>query len=316
MDVEVPVVFVTMDNRVIDVLADPPVYSLGKRHQPLASVSPGDIVRFHTTDLGYKFAMERGLEADPQTIQRLNALTGPVEIVGAHPGDVLETYIAHIELGSPAYVVYIDRWGKQTFGMESSWIRAFQIEGDEIALDNDSRVRVRPMIGCAGVAPSTNTLSSLSPTRAEGGNMDLPQLEAGATLLLPVAVEGGLFALGDLHAAMGKGEPAGAGFECAGVVSVRFAIRKGLRLSAPRIETDDEIMFLGSDPLDLWVAKQRAIESARRFLRDECEVGDARAFSVVSGLLQLELGGPAGGNVLATFKRADLAHAGVRMKTA
>jgi amidase len=302
-----------MSDREIEVFPDSPVYNLGRRQQPLATVKAGDFVKFHTSDAGYREAIEHGLDADPQLLHRLNALTGPVAVEGAESGDTLEVTIERIELGDRAFVVYVDRWGRRTFGMEGSWIREYEIVDNEIVLDDRARIPVRPMIGCAGVAPTTNSLSSLSPTQAEGGNMDLRQLEPGTRLMLPVAVEGALFALGDLHAAMGQGEPAGAGFECSGTVSARFAVRKDLHLTSPRIATRSEIMFLGIDPGDLWVARQRAIESAWRFLFDECNVDRERAFTLVSGLLKLEFGGPAGGNVLAVFDLAELARAGVEI---
>jgi amidase len=305
-----------MSGREIEVIPEPPVYNLSRRQRPLATVKPGDLVKFHTTDAGYREAIEHGLDADPQLLHRLNALTGPVAVEGAEPGDTLEVTIEKIELGDRAFVVYVDRWGRRTFGMESSWIREYGIVDNEIVLDDRARIPVRPMIGCAGVAPATNSLSSLSPTQAEGGNMDLRQLEPGRRLLLPVAVEGALFALGDLHAAMGQGEPAGAGFECAGTVSARFEVRKDLHLTSPRIETDSEIMFLGIDPGDLWIARQRAIESAWRFLLEECKVDRERSFTLVSGLLKLEFGGPAGGNVLAVFDLRELTRADVEIISA
>jgi amidase len=305
-----------MDEPVIDVFPNPPVFNLGRRQQPLVRVPPGTRVRFHTTDVGYQEALNQGLEADPQLIHRLNALTGPVFVEGAGPGDALVTYIERIEVGYRAYVVYVDRWGRQTFDRNGSWIEAFPIVDDVIVLDETSKIPVKPMVGCAGVAPRANSLSSLSPTTPEGGNMDLRQLQAGSRLVLPVAVEGGLFALGDLHAAMGAGEPAGAGFECAGSVSVKFEVRKNFQLLGPRIQTSNGISFLGTDPHELYAAKQRAIRAAWRYLLDECQIEERRAFALISGLLRLEFGGPAGANVLASFDWADLAGADVPMSAA
>jgi amidase len=300
----------------IDVFPDPPVFNLGKRQRPLAHVAPGTRVRFHTTDAGYQLAMEQGMDADPQLIHRLNALTGPVFIEGSEPGDTLIALIEEIAVGDRSYAIYVDRWGHDMFGMSKSWIEAFPIVDGAILLDETSKIPVKPMVGCAGVAPVTTSLSSLSPTAPEGGNMDLRQLEAGSRLYLPVSVEGGLFALGDLHAAMGIGEPAGAGFECAGEVIVRFEVRKDIRLLGPRIETSNGISFLGTDPHELYAAKQCAIQAAWRYLIDECEIGERRAFALISGLLRLEFGGPAGANVLASFEWTDLASVGVSLPTA
>jgi amidase len=305
-----------MSEDTVEIYPEPPVFNLGKRQRPLARVNPGDRVRFQTTDAGYGAALEQGLDADPQTVHRLNALTGPVFVEGVSPGDALFVEIEQVEVGDQAFVVYVDRWGRQTFDMTGSWIEVFPIVDGKIVLDSTATIPVRPMVGCAGVAPAVNSLSSLSPTAPEGGNMDVRQLEAGARLLLPVAVEGALFALGDLHAAMGTGEPAGAGFECAGSVLVRFEVRKGLRLNGPQIETKDEVLFLGTDPHEHVHAKQRAIEAAWRFLVDECHVAQHRGFAIVSGLLRLEFGGPAGANVVATFNLRDLQTAGVQLPLA
>jgi amidase len=305
-----------VSERMIDVFPNPPVFNLGKRQLPLARVAPGTRVRFHTTDAGYQLAMEQGLDADPQLIHRLNALTGPVFIEGSEPGAALVAHIEEIAVGNRAYVVYVERWGHDTFGMSPSWIEAFPIVDDAILLDETSKIPVKPMVGCAGVAPVTNSLSSLSPTTPEGGNMDLRQLEAGSRLLVPVRVEGGLFALGDLHAAMGIGEPAGAGFECVGNAIVRFEVRRDIRLLGPRIETSTGISFLGADPHELCAAKQCAIQAAWRYLIDEHDIDERRAFALISGLLRVEFGGPAGANVLASFEWTDLASAGVPLPTA
>ena len=45
------------------------------------------------------------------------------------------------------------------------------------------------------------------------GDVDLPQLTAGATLIVPVNVPGALLSLGDAHAAQGDGEITGAALE-------------------------------------------------------------------------------------------------------
>ena len=56
-----------------------------------------------------------------------------------------------------------------------------------------------PMHGTVGVAPAAfEARSSLVPAE-HGGNMDTPEMRAGATCYLGVNVEGALFSIGDLH---------------------------------------------------------------------------------------------------------------------
>jgi acetamidase/formamidase len=65
--------------------------------------------------------------------------------------------------------------------------------------------------------------------------MDLRQLEPGAAVLLPVLVEGGLLYVGDLHAAMGEGEPAWVGLEAAGTAVLRVSVISGGAPPFPRL---------------------------------------------------------------------------------
>lgn len=64
-----------------------------------------------------------------------------------------------------------------------------------------------------GVAPATSELLSTIPPRANGGNMDDPNMTKGTTIYFPVFVEGGLFSIGDGHALQGHGEVCGTAIE-------------------------------------------------------------------------------------------------------
>lgn len=300
-----------LDNSVRDVQPDPPRFSFDRAHPPVCRVPPGTTVRMHTSDAGYRQALSGGLQVERGGTRRLNALTGPVAVEGAEPGDALAVRIEAIAVGELAFAVYVDRWGRRAYGMEESWIEVFPIEDGAVRIGEDARIAVRPMIGCAGVAPAAGALSSLSPTGPTGGNMDLRELEAGATLWLPIQAPGALFSLGDLHAAMGIGEPAGAGLECAGTVTARLDVHKRRPLTCPRIETSNHLLFLGIDPDNLYEAKRLAIQAAWQFLTLERAVDDRHAFAICSGLLDLRFGGPAGGNVIAALDRGACRAAGV-----
>ena len=168
------------------------------------------------------------------------------------------------------------------------------------------------MIGCIATAPSVGRLSSLSPCRSTGGNLDVPSIAGGATIWIPVKVEGGLFALGDLHAAMGNGEPAGCGLECGGVVTGRVWFVSATRLPGVRIESKHEISFIGSDNDNYVVARAKAINAAWQWLTAECEVPGEAALAVSAGLMQLKLGGPAGTNIIASFPLEALRAIGIK----
>jgi len=65
--------------------------------------------------------------------------------------------------------------------------------------------------------------------------MDTRHLTAGTTLYLPVEVEGGLFSLGDAHAAQGDGEVAISGLECAMRTRMRIGVVRDAQLPAPQL---------------------------------------------------------------------------------
>jgi acetamidase/formamidase len=75
------------------------------------------------------------------------------------------------------------------------------------------------------------------PPRRVGGNLDIRDLNAGTELYLPVEVAGGLFSVGDTHAAQGDGEICGTAIESPMVVAARFDVIKGANLPFPRFTT-------------------------------------------------------------------------------
>jgi acetamidase/formamidase len=77
---------------------------------------------------------------------------------------------------------------------------------------------------------------SIVPPSRFGGNVDTKHLNPGATLYLPVGVEGALFSLGDTHAAQGDGEVCGTAIETAMAATLRLTVRKDLRVDAPQID--------------------------------------------------------------------------------
>jgi acetamidase/formamidase len=130
--------------------------------------------------------------------------------------------------------------------------------------------------------------------------MDLRELAEGATLLLPVQVEGALLSLGDLHAALGTGEPTGAGFESAGAATVRRDVVPDLDLAFPRLLLDGATVCVGMDETHP-LARRRAMEQAHRLLvAHGLDPLDAHAYA--SAEVELRLGGPASPLVLAVVR--------------
>src|SRR5439155_117701 len=64
------------------------------------------------------------------------------------------------------------------------------------------------------------------PPRETAGNVDIKQLCAGTTMLIPIHAEGALFSVGDAHFAQGDGEICGTAIEMRSVFHAQFFVRK------------------------------------------------------------------------------------------
>jgi formamidase len=62
------------------------------------------------------------------------------------------------------------------------------------------------------------------------------QLGEGATLYLPIEVEGAVLGIGDTHAAQGDGEVCGTAIESPSTVTVRLSVRRDLDVDAPEFD--------------------------------------------------------------------------------
>ena len=185
-------------------------------------------------------------------------LTGPVAVKGATPGKVLEVKIVDVQLRQD--------WG---FNVIRPLSGALPYDFDEtrylnIPIDMARKVAtfewglelpLNPFFGVMGVAPpaSWGMVSSISP-RKHAGNLDIKELVAGSTLLLPIFNDGGLFYCGDGHAAQGDGEVCVTAIETALTGTFSLTVRDDLDLRYPRAETPTHYITMGMDPdLDVCV---------------------------------------------------------------
>lgn len=159
---------------------------------------------------------------------------------------------------------------------------------------NGLRVRYKPFCGVMGVAPASDGFTEVMPPGNHGGNIDTRHLTAGSRLLLPVWVQGGMFSLGDIHAAQGDGEVCVTAIECAGEATVRFSLIKAAQLDAPRYFTaqgkdvEKRYVTTGISP-DLMDACKQAIRRMINSLTKNAALSreEAYVFCSVAGDLQI-----------------------------
>jgi acetamidase/formamidase len=210
--------------------------------RPALRVPSGSIVEaFAHEATGGQFNIN---SSDPTDVNMdlVHTLTGPVYVDGAEPGDILSVELLEIEVGDwgwmaiiPNFGVLIDDFGK------TKVMKTFALDEAKNAVDFGEGIRVplRPFAGVMGVAPDTDEMLDTGPPRANGGNLDDPDLVAGTTVYFPVFVPGALFSIGDPHAAQGLGEVAGTGMESPMRFVYKVSVIKGGRaIQEVQYETD------------------------------------------------------------------------------
>ncbi|WP_166350209.1 acetamidase/formamidase family protein [Phytoactinopolyspora limicola] len=229
---------------------------------PVVEIDPGDVVVVDTLDALDAQITPKSTAADVAALDasRVHPLTGPILVCGARPGDMLAIDILDVDPGPWGYTAvppglgflgteftepFLAHWD-----IADGWASSPQVPG--------VRVPVAPFPGTVGVAPSPDQLLAWTarelgggtpgplttgaippggaaaraglrtlPPRENGGNLDIRQLTTGATLLLPVAVDGALLSIGDAHAAQGDGEVCLTAVETTATCTVRITVRPG-----------------------------------------------------------------------------------------
>jgi acetamidase/formamidase len=131
-----------------------------------------------------------------------------------------------------------------------------------------------------------------------GGNMDTRQLVRGATLYLPVEVEGALFSCGDAHGAQGDGEVCVTGLESPMYAALRFTLESGRSIPSPQYRTPapltprvDHAPFYGTTGVggDLYVAAQDAVRSMVDHIASTTGLSPEDAYLLCSLVVDLKI---------------------------
>ena len=166
---------------------------------------------------------------------RIHALTGPIAIHEAKPGDTLEVEILDAHHRGWGWTSIISGLGFLKDRFKEPLLFHWKLEADVTRSLTPAIVPLHPFCGVMGVAPAEEGEFRTRPPGRFGGNMDVRELTAGAKLYLPVLNAGALFSAGDAHAAQGDGEVCINGIECPADVTFRFHLHKGRSIHGPLI---------------------------------------------------------------------------------
>jgi formamidase len=235
---------------------------------PVAACAPGDEVVLGTLDALDGQITRDSTAADVASLDigRVHPLTGPIEIEGAEPGDLLEVDILAVAPDGFGYTCQSTGFGFLRDEFPEPFLVRWEIADGAARSEDLPGVRVpgAPFPGVVGVAPSAEMVGRITareraladeggmvdlpdaggavpparsaaedglrtiPPRENAGNVDIKQLTAGTRLLLPVWVEGARFSAGDAHFAQGDCETCGQAVEMRSELRVRFGLRKGV----------------------------------------------------------------------------------------
>ena len=263
------------------------IFAFSSKKEPVITVKPKEKIIIETMD-----ALSDEIHSEDQPFdaidwEKVNPATGPIFVEGAKPGDILEVKIEKIII-TRDYGVMLTGKDMGVLGerFNKNYIKIVPIKNNKAYL-YDYEIPIKPMIGVIGTAPKENEIPCGTPGE-HGGNMDCKVIKEGSIVYLPVNVEGALFALGDLHAAMGDGEVCVTGIEVPAEVTVSFNILKNKNWDLPIIKTEDQIYTVASK-LSLDEAAKKATINMVTFLSNEYNLSQEKAMFLLSTLGNLQI---------------------------
>jgi acetamidase/formamidase len=244
-----------MSSAVREIRAERFSYVFSPYATPIARAASGETLDVFTED-----AFESRVQSEDDLPSRvldfpfLNPQTGPIFVEGAKKGDTLAVEILEIEPTRDFVVsAFIPDFGGLTGTTQTALLNdplpervfIYPLRDGVVELHGGRKVPYEPFLGTIATAPEIEAIGALVPGPF-GGNMDVPDTCPGNVVRLPVQVEGAFFYTGDAHAAQGDGELCGVACEVTARVRLRLTVESGRTIAWPRIESDSELMTVGS----------------------------------------------------------------------
>lgn len=248
--------------------------------EPVLTVPSGAVVEVLTHEAT---GGQIGVDSDDAALaavdmSRVHALSGPIYVEGAEPGDVLAVELLDIDVGDWGWMAIVPNFGvlqDEFDGVVA--LKTYRLDDPSgvVEFAEGIEIPLAPFPGIMGVAPATAERLSTFPPRANGGNIDDPHLVEGVTAYFPVFAPGALFSIGDTHAVQGLGEVSGTAIEAPMRVVVRLSVLKDARpIPEPQYESDAYYATTG-----FGTTLDEAAQKATRYMVDylEAERGLSRA---------------------------------------
>ena len=213
-----------------------------RANPPVATIAPGETLAFQPLDASGGQLTAASTVADVATLDfgRVNPVVGPIFIDGAEPGDAIKVTLLDFTPSGWGWTANIPGFGLLADQFPDPALHIWKYDPGALTpamFGPGGRVPLKPFCGTIGLAMAEPGEHSIVPPRRVGGNLDIRDLAAGTELYLPVEVAGGLFSVGDTHAAQGDGEVCGTAIESPCALAAKFELVKGANLAFPRFTT-------------------------------------------------------------------------------
>ena len=263
------------------------IHVMSKNNAPAIVVKSGETIIMETAKPGIPdevFTKDYSVVPFPK---RVLTITGPVFVEGCEPGDILKVDIHDIQLDVNGKM-WMGQWmGILMDEVDHCFLKKVKVENGLVYFDEEISFPITPMIGTIGLAPAGDDIACLVPGE-HGSNMDALNATIGNSVYLQVQVEGGLLAVGDVHAAMGLGEVLGTGVEIGSTVTITLTVIKAKKLAHPMVESPTHYEFLISC-VDLIDGSKEATRTAIAFVREKNNCSFDEAYALIGQTANLKI---------------------------
>jgi amidase len=213
--------------------------------------------------------------------ENLDGVTGPIAVEGVEAGQAVAVMIEKVEVSTPGCVVVsrCEALSPADWWHEEDHVVNLPVADGMITLGEGWSVPVSALIGCLATTPARETVLSRH-EGGYGGNLDCGEITDGATVILPVAVDGAGLYFGDCKAAMGDGEVVCAPEIGATIIASASPVKRPASMGAPRVLTAERLMTIVSG-ISLADACRWAFRELKLWLQDEWRLSSEDAALVM-----------------------------------
>jgi len=268
-------------------------------YPPRLWVDSGDTVTLQMQDSSDGQVQPDSTLADFEHLDplRIHAMTGPVGIRDAEPGDRLILDILDYQHEGWAWTSILPGLGLLPEDFPDRFLHIWKLDQDVTSSIPGLKIPLSPFCGILGVQPEEPGEFRTRPPGKHGGNLDVRHLTAGSRLHLPVLTPGAGLCAGDCHAVQGDGEVSINGMEAPMTVKLKVTLVKQSPLAGPYVECPGALdpdpirnhphhLFIESDP-DAREAAKRVTRRAISYLCTRLDLDPRLAYVACSVTLRL-----------------------------